>query len=159
MLLFLANYPDERTRYEGMSQRVIAIDKQYKNEPRVYLFVSHRLFFKKQMQRIDDQALQYRCNIFVHFFFIMKLFRQADMLYFHSVLNVLPVLPMLLFIKFGQSVILDVHGLVPEEQRLAGTKWKSALYQWSERAIFARANVAIVVTNAMKRHFQKKYPE
>jgi len=158
MLLFLANYPDERTRYEGMSQRVIAIDKQYENEQRIYLFVSHRLFFKKQALEIDRMAIQYRCNIFVHFFFILNLFRQARTLYFHSVINVLPVLPMLRFIKSSQRVVLDAHGLVPEEQRLAGTRWKSALYERSERCIFGKANVVITVNSAMERYFRNKYP-
>lgn len=157
MLLFLANYPDERTRYEGMSQRVIAIDKQYENEQRVYLFVSHRLFFKKQVIHIDANAVQYRCNFFLHFFFILGLFRKANTLYFHSVINVLPVLPMLSAIRRDQRVVLDAHGLVPEEQRLAGTRWKSALYQLSERCIFKKASVIITVNSAMERYFRSKH--
>ena len=158
MLLVLANYPDEKTRHEGMSQRVIAIDKQYESEQRVYLFVSHRMFFKKQVIRIDPNAVQYRCNIFVHFFFILGLFRKADTLYFHSVINVLPVLPMLSFIRPNQRVVLDAHGLVPEEQRLAGTRWKSNLYQLSERRIFDRCDVVITVNSAMERYFRGKHP-
>lgn len=158
MLLFLANYPDEKTRYEGMSQRVVAIDKQYGEEQRVYLFVSHRLFFRKQKIRIDPKTIQYRCNFILHIFFIIKLFRQARTLYFHSVINVLPVLPILRFIKSKQRVVLDAHGLVPEEQRLAGTKWKSSLYERSERRIFEKADVVITVNSAMERHFRQKYP-
>jgi glycosyltransferase involved in cell wall biosynthesis len=158
MILFLAHYPDERTRYEGMSQRVIAIDKQYEDKQRIYLFVSYRLFFKKQVIRIDPMTVQYRCNIFVHFFFILRLFSQAGTLYFHSVINVLPVLPMLRFIRANQHVVLDAHGLVPEEQRLAGTRWKSALYERSERCIFGKADVVITVNSAMERHFREKYP-
>jgi len=158
MLLFLANYPDERTRYEGMSQRVIAIDKQYENEQRIYLFVSHRLFLKKQTIPIGPKAVQYRCNFFLHFFFILRLFRNAGTLYFHSVINVLPVLPMLWAIRRHQRVVLDAHGLVPEEQRLAGTRWKSALYQLSERGIFIKADVVITVNSAMERYFRRKHP-
>lgn len=157
MLLFLANFPDEMTRHEGMSQRIIAIDKLYRDENRVYLFVSHRLFFKKQTVRIDDHAIQYRCNVVVHFFFILKLFRQAELLYFHSIMNVLPALPFLRFIKNGQRVTLDAHGLVTEEQRMAGTRWKSNLYQLSERRIFKKAHVVITVTNAMEYYFRKKH--
>ena len=158
MLLVLANYPDEKTRHEGMSQRVIAIDKQYENEQRVYLFVSHRMFFSKQVIRIDSNAVQYRCNLFIHFFYILGLFRKANTLYFHSVINVLPVLPMLSFIRPNQRVVLDAHGLVPEEQRMAGTRWKSKLYQLSERRIFNRCDVVITVNSAMERYFREKYP-
>src|SRR5690606_18903933 len=144
MLLVLANYPDERTRHEGMSQRVIAIDKQYENEQRVYLFVSHRLFLQKQFIRIDANAVQYRCNFFLHFFFILGLFRKANTLYFHSVINVLPVLPLLSAIRRNQRVVLDAHGLVPEEQRLAGTRLKSGLYQFSARRLFKKPDVVIL---------------
>lgn len=159
MLLFLANYPDEKTKHEGMSQRVIAIDQQYSDKQRCYLLVSYRLYWKKDVVRLADDSIQYHCNLFFHFFFVLKLFRRASTLYFHSVLNVLPVLPFLWFIHPPQRVVLDAHGLVPEEQRIAGTKWKSMLYYWSERRIFRRADVIISVTKAMERHFQEKYPQ
>src|SRR5690606_11714462 len=98
------------------------------------------------------------CNFFVHFFFILGLFRKAGTLYFHSVINVLPVLPMLWAVRKHQRIVLDAHGLVPEEQRLAGTRWKSALYQLSEQTVFKKANVVITVNSAMERYFRKKYP-
>lgn len=158
MLLFLADYPNERTQYEGMAQRVIAIDKLYRDEKRVYLFVSHRMFFKKQVTRIDDHAIHYRCNLFAHFFFILKLFGQARVLYFHSLQNVLPVLPLLGFIRGDQRVVLDAHGLVAEEQFVAGKRWKGWLYELSERRIFKKAHVVVNVTDAMERYFRKKHP-
>ncbi|SEN20348.1 Glycosyl transferase 4-like domain-containing protein [bacterium A37T11] len=159
MLLFLADYPDEVTLLEGMAQRVVAIDKLYRTEKRIYLFVSYRKFFKRQILPIDDLATHYRCNLFLHFFFILKLFRQSWLLYFHSIMNVLPVLPFLIFIRKGQRVVLDAHGLVAEEQYLAGTRWKSSLYELSERRIFKIADVVITVTNAMERYYLKKHPQ
>ncbi len=159
MLLFLANYPNELTRHEGMSQRIIAIDKLYLGESRAYLFISHRLFFRKQVVQIDDNAVQYRCNLFLHFFFILKLVRQAKLLYFHSIMNVLPVLPFLRFIGEKQRVVLDAHGLVSEEQLMAGTRWKSNLYELSERRIFEKAHMIITVTRSMERYFRKKHPD
>src|SRR5690606_34524606 len=94
----------------------------------------------------------------LHSCFIFNLFRKANTLYFHSVINVLPVLPMLSVVRRNQRVVLDAHGLVPEEQRLAGTRWKSALYQLSERRIFKKADVVITVNSAMERHFRSKHP-
>lgn len=158
MLLFLATYPDEKSQYEGMSQRVVAIDKSLKDYERIYLFVSYRMFFRKQIIQIDSKAVQYKANLFVHFFFIFRLFRKATSLYFHSVINVLPVLPFMYFLRKDQFVVMDAHGLVPEEQIISGTRWKSKLYEWSERKLFKEADLIISVNKTMERHFQRKYP-
>src|SRR5690606_22286577 len=91
-------------------------------------------------------------------FFILKLFRQSGLLYFHSLQNVLPVLPFLPFTGKNQRVVLDAHGLVAEEQRMAGTRWKSRLYELSERRIFKKAHVVVTVTDAMERYFRHKLP-
>ncbi len=158
MLLFLANYPAPENIHEGMSQRMIAMDRQFEKVNRTYLFVSHRLFWNKEMQEIREGVIQYRCNLLVHFFFILRLLRSADTLFFHSVINILPPLPVLPFIKKGVRVILDAHGTVPEEMQLSGIRWKARLYGISERWLFRRVDVVIAVTQAMVRHFKSKYP-
>src|SRR5690606_34646808 len=67
-----------------------------------------------------------------------------------------PLMPLLNKATF---VMLDAHGIVPEEQRLAGRLVKSSLYALAERMIFRRANAVLVVTHAMEAHFRSKYPE
>ena len=158
MLLLLANYPSPENIHEGMSQRMIAVDRQFEKVQRTYLFVSHRLYWKKEVQEIQQGVVQYRCNLLIHFFFILRLMRSAHTLFFHSVINMLPLLPMLPFIKRGGRVILDAHGTVPEEMRLSGIRWKARLYGVSERWLFRRVDIVIAVTQAMVRHFQSKYP-
>src|SRR5690606_13595560 len=98
-------------------------------------------------------------NTFRHFFKIKKMLAAAETLYFHSVLNVLPLLPFLLFIKKRAWVILDAHGVVPEEAQYNGQALKGWLYQWAERIIFRRVNKVITVSDAMAAHFGKKYPK
>ncbi|WP_257669531.1 hypothetical protein [Parapedobacter tibetensis] len=157
MLLFLANYPNQDTWHEGMSQRIVAMDQQFKAVARTYLFVSYRLFARKEVEKIADGVVQYRCNLFIHFFLILKLIRNADTLFFHSVINVLPVLPLFLFIHKKSKLILDAHGVVPEEIKLSGLAFKSFLYSLSERIVFKRVDVVIVVTHTMENHFKAKY--
>ncbi|KIO78625.1 hypothetical protein TH53_02435 [Pedobacter lusitanus] len=158
-ILFVAEYPNESTIKEGMSQRMIAIDGQFLNDQRAYLFVSHRFFLKKEITQIANGVKQYKCNLFLHFFFILKLLVNSKFIYFHSIQNALPILPCLLFLKSDKRMILDIHGVVPEEHILAGQSFKSKLYSITEKYLFSRLYLAISVTDAMTRHFKTKYPD
>lgn len=159
MLLVLANYPEGEAQKEGMSQRILAVDEQLKVRDRNYLFISHRKFFKREQVSLETGLVQHRCNIFLHFFFILRLLRQSRTMYIHSVMNVLPWLPLMPFLRKKTQVILDAHGVVPEELTMSGKKMKAALYAHSERWIMRRVNTVIVVTQAMERHFRGKYPK
>lgn len=159
MLLVLANYPDEKTQKEGMSQRMIAVDEQLDDRPRQYLFVSHRLFWQREKETPKPGLVQYRCNLFAHFFFILRLLRQSKTVYIHSVINVLPWLPLVPFLPRRARVIVDAHGVVPEEATLGGNRTKAWLYGLSERLAMRRADMVITVTKAMETHFRQKYPQ
>ncbi len=159
MLLVLANYPDEHTRHEGMSQRVIAIDRLCTGRKRSYLTVSHRLYWNAEVEQLADDMVQYRYNLFRHFPLIVKLIKQADTLYFHSAINVLPLLPFFGFIRKRAHVVLDAHGVVPEELHYQGAAGKSRLYGIAERRILRRADHVVTVSDAMTAHFRHKYPD
>lgn len=156
-IVFLAEYPNSTTIKEGMSQRMVAIDEQFAQEARVYLFVSHRFFVKKQVYYAKDDVLQYKCNLFIHFLFIMRLLVESKLLYFHSIQNALPILPCLFFLKSSKKIVLDIHGVVPEEHKFAGQDFKARLYSITECHIFKNLYLGISVTNAMTRHFRLKY--
>ncbi len=158
MLLVLGNYPDTKTEKEGMSQRMLAVDDEFRGHFRQYLFVSHRKFWRREKETLKPELVQYRCNLFVHFFFIFRLLRQSKSVYLHSVINVLPWLPLVPFLPRRTRVILDAHGVVPEEAALAGNSKKAWLYGLSERATMRRADIVITVTQAMEAHFRRKYP-
>lgn len=158
-MLFLGDFPDESRRHEGMSQRMITMDKLCLHKKRSYLVVSHRFYWRKETVRISPNAIQYRCNTFRHFFTIKKMLSTADILYFHSVLNVLPLLLFFFFIKKHTWVVLDAHGVVPEEARYNGYTLKGLLYQLAERIIFGRANRVVTVSDAMAAHFSMKHPK
>lgn len=142
-----------------MAQRIMAVDEQLAGSNRHYLSVSHRLYWQRETEEPKPGLVQYRCNLFRHFFFILRLLRQSKVMYVHSVMNVLPWLPLLPFLPRGTRVILDAHGVVPEEAKLSGDRLKSWLYGLSERLVMLRVNTVITVTKAMERHFRQKYPE
>ena len=93
MILFIADFPTEKTIKEGMSQRVSVIDKHFESKERIYLRVSHRFYFKKEILKFEKNVVQYHCNLFLHFFFILKLLKKSDLIYFHSILNAFTILP------------------------------------------------------------------
>ncbi len=157
-ILFFAQFPDSLAAKEGMSQRMLAIDKHVENKQRTYVFVSHRRYTTIEKQTLDNGTILYNCNSLVHFLFICKLIRSTGVIYFHSILNVLPVLPFLKFIPKNTKVILDLHGVVPEEQLMQGRYFKSRLYSYAEKIIFKRVNLAIAVTNRMASFYKSKYP-
>lgn len=157
-IVFIAEYPNKDTLKEGMSQRMAAVDNQFKTDKRLYLFVSHRFFIKKQLYILEDGVMQYKCNLFFHFFFIMKLLIRSRFVYFHSIQNVLPVFPCLWFLSKDKKLVLDIHGVVPEEHAFAGHKFKALLYGVVEQFLFKSVSVGISVTDAMSRHYKNKYP-
>lgn len=156
MILFLAKYPTSETIREGMSQRIMSIDKLYVSEKRIYLNV---LLFKnliKKKTELNKNALEYQCNAFLHLPTIIKLFLRADMLYIHSLYNVLPSIIYILLYK--KKVIFDVHGVVPEENELLGKKLRCIVFNFVEKLIFRKKNLIVIcVTNQMIRFYKKKY--
>lgn len=157
-VLFVARYPQNEALKEGMSQRMVAVDQQFSGDARIYLFASHRLFEKKEVYKCAPNALQYNCNLFVHFFLILKLLRQSQFIYFHSIQNLLPIFPCMFFLSRNKKIVLDIHGTVPEEHMLAGWPFKSKLYSIVEKYIFKRLTLAVTVTESMRKFYQLKYP-
>ncbi len=158
MILFISKYPSETTIKEGMSQRMVSIDAQFKNNQRTYLFVSYRTFFKKRVEEILPGVKQYQCNLFVHFFLIFRLIQNSEIIYFHSIMNAFAVFPFMFLNIKSKKTILDVHGVVPEEQKINGNRLKGFLYNLCEKKTFKIINYAIVVTDIMKDFYEKKYP-
>lgn len=158
MILFIAKYPSGDTVKEGMSQRMLSIDAQFHGEQRMYLFVSPRKFWRKKVEEIMPGVKQYQCNLFLHFFLIYKLIQNSKIIYFHSILNAFTVFPFLFINIKSKTSVLDVHGVVPEEQILNGNKLKGYLYNLCEKKIFEIIKNAIVVTNSMKEFYKSKYP-
>lgn len=155
-ILFLAPYPNLQSTKEGMISRVKAIDTFFQDEPRTYLLVAPLFHRKKNLQR-DGLAEVYKLNLIFHFWTILRLIKSHKHIYSHSIL-------MLSFVwmfinKKTNSLTLDIHGVVPEEEKHFNKRplW-AKYYAWIEPKIFRRLTNAICVTNSMVGHYQKKYP-
>lgn len=156
MLLFVSHYPDEDSVKDGMSQRIVNVDNFFKTDERIYLDISLRRFPKIKYNSIGKLSVL-ECNFFLHFFTIYRLFKKANKIYFHSVLNVLNGLIFCLLIK--REIILDLHGVVPEEFKMNGKKLCFIVFKFCEIVIFRKAKIAICVSENMKKFYQKSYPK
>lgn len=157
MILFLGNYPIGNAVKEGMSQRMLNIDGYYSSNKRIYLNVSLFRNLLSHKNTIDDKLSIYHYNAFLHAFFIIRFFIAAQKIYIHSVYNVLPSI-LYIFI-FSKHYILDIHGVVPEENAMIGSSFRYKVFSFCEYIILHKNDVtAVVVTNKMKDHYQKKYP-
>jgi hypothetical protein len=157
-LLFLAPFPDIRYPNDGMISRISAIDNFFIDDERTYLYIS---LFKniKKYHRSDRKLEIYELNIIVHFLLILKILISARIIYSHSIYQLKNIWYLLFFLK--QKIVLDAHGVVPEE--IVFFQRKTLLYYilvLLEKIIFSRKNVDIVcVTDAMINHFKRKYPK
>lgn len=152
MILFIADYPTEINIRDGMMQRIAAIDGLVSDVERVYMNVS----FKRNMRRTSVTIGNCRVeniNFFVHFKLITEEIKRARFIYCHSVINLFKVFPVMDFSK----LILDVHGVVPEEHKFMGKSLYYHLFNVVERRAINYAHKIIHVTKAMENHFQNKY--
>lgn len=155
MILFLASFPDSESIKEGMFQRIASIDSFYKYKKRAYLTVSFKSNLKKY-HYIDGNLNVYHLNFFLHFSLILKLFRNSSKIYIHSLYN---VITNIFFVYFtSKQIILDVHGVVPEEEEFKGNSLFSKILSFFERIIFNKSGLKVItVTEAMSDFYREKY--
>jgi glycosyltransferase involved in cell wall biosynthesis len=154
-LLFLAPYPTPKNIKDGMISRVNAIDQFAEGMPRSYLEISSVRIRKKEVKQTGLVTV-YRVNALLHFWLIARLVLNAEKIYSHSIHGFTFAWQWLPFTK--ADVILDVHGVVPEEIRFFSRyPFRYPYYAFIERVVFRKAKQVIFVTYAMKRHFLTKY--
>jgi len=154
-MLFLATYPTNKTNREGMFQRIGNIDNIFNDRPRVYVGISIFGNLNLRKEKVDSNLLVYRINLFLHFFTLISLLKNNSNIYVHSLYNCIP----LLFISSSnRTIVLDVHGVVPEELKFNGQLLKSSIYKVLEKLVFNKFSGFVFVTNSMKNYYLSKYP-
>lgn len=154
-ILFLAPYPTIENIKDGMFSRIKSIDSKFVSHPRKYLDIAIQLR-KKEVVRHDNIEV-YKLSLLLHFWLIFKLLISADYVYSHSIWGGRYVF--FLYPFCSGRFILDIHGVVPEENRLT---YNSPIRYWILNALeyffFKKIEIAICVTNSMRMHYEKKYP-
>jgi len=155
MILFLSKYPHTDSEFrDGFFQRVVSIDSFFLDEKRVYLETRLLKNFKKKVY-VENDKIEYSCNIIFHLFFIISLFKKAKFIYIQSIFNVMFSFWLVKLIK--NKYVLDLHGVVPEELELQRMKYKAKYFHWIESIIFSKLNVCIAVSQKLANHYKEKF--
>ncbi|WP_312266703.1 hypothetical protein [Neisseria sp.] len=155
MFLFLAKYPQTEIELrDGYFQRIENIDYFFRKDKRIYLNVSITKN-KKKTKRIVDNRTEVSCNVFLHFFLILSIFKSSKIVYIHSIYNTLAnIFFIVLFKKF---YVLDLHGVVPEELKMQKKFVISNIFTVIENIIFRKLNITISVTKKMQQYYENLY--
>jgi hypothetical protein len=159
MITFVAKYPKGEEFKEGMAQRIVAIDEFFLQDERVYISIAFFRSFRANRNLIRENCSQYELNLFVHFFQILRLLSSSQIVYFHSIINFFRVWICYFFLKKEyKTLVLDVHGIVPEEFVFDGKRGFGILYNIAEKYLFNTVNIVICVTDSMTSFYKQKYP-
>lgn len=152
MIVFVARFPSMMNEKDGFTQRIAWIDALVHDVPRIYLDISLAGNIRKKKTEIGYATI-IQLNIFLHFFTILRYFKNASIVYIHSVYNALRAIPA----YWLSNTVTDMHGIVPEEMHVADKKWRARIFGYVERIAIKKSSIAVFVTNAMKAHFRDKY--
>lgn len=155
-LVIISNYPNSDEIKDGMMQRVANIDDYMADKQRIYLGISLKRNILKKSEKIKNELFEYRINIFIHYLLIFKILKNSKTIYVHSVYNFLKLLPFMIFLK-NKNLILDFHGVVPEELKYMKKYLKSILFTYVEKRAVRYASHIIFVTESMKIYISGKY--
>lgn len=155
-LVVISNYPNSEEIKDGMMQRVANIDEYLLDYDRSYLQISIKNNFKPQKSIIKSDITEYRLHFLKDYFRICKILKKSDVLFIHSLFNFIKLIPFLFIIR-KKNIILDFHGVVPEELEFMNKKFKSFIYNIVEKIAVRYSKHIIFVTESMKNYIANKY--
>lgn len=152
MITVIAPYPTKANQKDGMTQRILSIDKLVESQERRYLEISFRRYLKKSVEQSGRLQI-FQLNAFLHFFLIFKIMKSSKLVYIHSAYNALKILPFIPFV----TIVFDAHGIVPEELSLSNHRLASLIIFIAEWFVVKRCAILVCVSNSMRLHFENKY--
>ena len=156
---FVAPFPRQGSVVEGWQSRIRAVDGIFIDVKRVYLNFDEGAARDGQIlaEKHAHDVVEYRLNPSndAHREFVRLVITQARLVYVHTIHWARYVL---LFYPTG-ALVTDIHGVVPEEEAMLGRPHTGALYEIVERFVLMNSTTVVVVSESMRRHLLKKYPD
>ncbi|MTH17510.1 hypothetical protein [Flavobacterium sp. LC2016-01] len=152
-ILFVSRYPNEIDLKDGMMQRIANVDAFFENVERTYLYISltkNLSYSNKLLGNLNIIEL----NLFFHFFKICKLINKNTVIYVHSLWNYIWIA---LFSMKNKKLVIDLHGVVPEELEFYNRNILSWFFSIIERRLINTVSVMIYVNTTMKDYYLNKY--
>jgi hypothetical protein len=143
---------------DGWLDRIWVVDRLFDDKARLYLnFAPHHGNKLPLVTRRGERAFEalLHPDMPLHKAFVGTIVDQTRVVYVHTVHYAKHVLDWLACGK----LLVDIHGTVPEEERMLGRPELAAEYEPIEEAVIRSAKRCVLVSNAMREHYLKKYPD
>ncbi len=172
MIIILGHYPNKKNEKDGMVRRISAIDSILGNLDKVYIeklnkklsitkMLKHPIRFYKALKNKNfllpnNKTTVYK-ELYANSFYQMA--KNANAIYVHS-LYFLKQIPIEYIKKFGEKIILDIHGCVVEELIFNQEKEKTiSCFKKYESIAFQYIGCFVAVSENMINFYKKKYEQ
>lgn len=162
-ILFFSRFPlHENEKADGELQRVLIIDRlaQRESYSRTYLHLQFRSLNMRVIRPDEMPDVDvYLLSVFnpVTWITVIKLIRRNDIAYFHSLHNYKFAFLLKPWMRHMQTV-LDMHGVVPEENTFLGQPIRAAIYGLLEFRAMRGFDRFVSVSLGMIDYLLGKYP-
>jgi hypothetical protein len=162
-ILFFSRFPlHENEKADGELQRVLIIDRLALREGylRTYLHLQFRSLHVRVIRPDGMPDVEvYLLSVFNPdtWITVIRLIRRNGIAYFHSLHNYKFAFFLKPWMRHMQTV-LDLHGVVPEENTFLGQPIRAAIYGWLEYRAMRRFDRFVSVSLGMIDYLLGKYP-
>ena len=155
-IAFLAPFPAKSKINEGWMSRISAIDKIFDNKKRLYInpFIGKKgINIYKRSENEYELNISYSNSDFTEV--ISNILLSVKLMYCHTLHLAEYLIPFL----NTNKIIVDIHGVTPEEEVMLGNPQNKEKNEKIEQKVLNDAKYCVMVTNAMKTHYKNKYPD
>lgn len=161
-IVFFGGYFYPERQSDGYFQRIQIVDRLFNDRWRIYVESDELRGRNVWYDRPEPKVLVLRITgakkrrVLIRLLALLAVLR-CRKIYFHSVLRMHDNrFGWLLHLPFIRKAV-DIHGVVPEEFRMHNDFFSAVLYEKEERLAVKKADIVIVVTDAMRHYLQHKY--
>ena len=152
-------FPGGTVFMDGWMSRIKTIDLLLSNYRRIYIDFQEWFPADSEPEIVHDEpsVTAYRLNPWSdkHRLFCRQIFADANFVYIHT----LHQCEYMLDFFIPEKMFIDIHGVVPEEEAMMGSIDRSEKFGRIEKEILSKSKSVSVVTKAMRRHYNEKYPD
>ncbi len=153
-IAFFAPYPSKDRIKEGWMSRIRAIDSIIGNQNKIYINISP----DNQRPKInkygrDEWELTIGRESIYYGRSVNAVISKVKIAYVHTLHLAEYALP---WLESGK-IIVDIHGITPEEEIMLGRGYLKDRYEAIEQKVLSNAKVCVMVTHAMADHYALKY--
>ena len=157
-IAIVSPFPDKSIYMDGWMSRIKTIDMLFSLHRRVYIDFQSWFPANSDPELVEQTGFvtAYRMNPWAskHQALASKIFAGARFVYIHT----LHQCEYMLQFFDPAKMLIDVHGVVPEEEAMMGSAERAIYFGRIEAEILARCKQFSVVTKSMANHYLTKYP-